>query len=143
MLQFFRAVLLTALNETELKKEIIVKSDADVSTIKTHLVAIEKVRRQIEPERQSYAQAVTSPRRKPMIPGNARRSKPAPSFNRSSFNQKPVVCYNCQKERHISKNCRERPSVVRDTINRHSKQKMHPDVLLVRRLGTSEGNALM
>ena len=62
----FRSILMSALQDPELKKEVIVKPDADVATVKSNLMAVEEIRRQIQPEAiTTYAQAVTAPARKP------------------------------------------------------------------------------
>ena len=113
----FQTVLLAALNDPEMKKEVITKADADVSTIKTNLIAVEEIRRQVEPER-TYAQVLSRPIQKTLPVADKTGSVPAPSYNRNSFNNRsPVRCFNCYKEGHISRNCREKAVSVRERVD--------------------------
>ena len=105
----FRSILMSALKDPELKKEVITKPNADVPTIKNNLIAVDEIRQQIQPEQFTYAQAVENRARKP-IPA-ARRPIPAPT-------SKPVRCFKCDKEGHISRNCRESSANVRVRFDR-------------------------
>lgn len=110
----FRTILMAALKDPEMKKEVIIKPEADVPTMKANLVAVEEIRRQIQPDLVSYAQVVRSPPRRPIQP--TRKTVPVSSY-------KPVRCFNCNREGHLSRNCRERWSNVRERVDRRSDQK--------------------
>ena len=100
---------MSALKDSELKKEVIVKTDADVPTIKNNLIAVDKIRQKIQLEQFIYTQAVENRARKP-IP-TARRPIPAPT-------SKPVRCFKCDREGHISRNCRESSANLRLRFDR-------------------------
>ena len=98
-----------------------------MATVKSNLIAVEEIRRQIQPEAiTTYAQAVTAPARRPVQ--MQRRSVPVPSF-------KAVRCFNCNREGHISRNCPDRLPNVTGQVFRRSEHKDSPRCFACKEIG--------